>query len=116
MMRSAAMSLTRIIYQATAALGLSAALAHVHGAEITRSHRDASGEAWSLSLSTDGFLKLADATPVAAGVANVVLRFPRAAAPEAEALLKKFRQWSALAEKNAVAAAERELGLSLIHI
>jgi len=78
-------------------------------AEITRSHREPSGKTWSVALSTDGMVKLSDAVP-SSGVGRVALRFPRSETPDVEALLKKFRQWSALAEKNAVTAAEKELG------
>jgi len=100
----------RFALGALAVLLFRAAFSPADGAEITRAHRDASGETRSLSLSTEGLVKLTNSTPTANGARTVALRFPRGEAVDAEALLKKFRQWSALAEKNTVSAAEKELG------
>lgn len=87
-----------------------AMFARADAADITRSKRNALGETWSLSLSTEGTVMLANVSPADGASKSVALRFPRSEALDAEALLKKFRQWAALAEKNALSAAEKELG------
>src|SRR5688572_2282098 len=76
-------------------------------AEISRSHRDASGQAWSLHLGTDEKVRLSHRTPSGGKSRTVSLHFRRDEAAAAEALLRKSLQWAAVAEKNAVTALER---------
>jgi hypothetical protein len=80
-------------------------------AEISRSHRDASGQVWSLHLGTDEKVRFSHSAPSAGKSRTVSLQFRRDEAAAAEALLRKSLQWAAVAEKNAVTALERELGL-----
>lgn len=85
-------------------------LAGAHGAEITRSQRDSFGQTWSIHLATDEKVRLTNVVPSEGNSLTVSLRFMRSEAPAVEALLKKFLQWAALAEKNEVSAVEKEIG------